>query len=73
MEIQFLGKNKLGLVDRTMKKWDFDRELGHQWDRCNAIILGWITSSGIVYAKNARAVWKDLRERFDKVNTLRVY
>ncbi|XP_070047514.1 uncharacterized protein [Nicotiana tomentosiformis] len=27
----------------------------------------------IVYAKNARAVWKDLRERFDKVNISRVY
>lgn len=29
--------------------------------------------TGIVYAKNARAVWEDLRERFDKVNTSRVY
>ncbi|XP_070009777.1 uncharacterized protein [Nicotiana sylvestris] len=48
MEIQLLGKNKLGLVDMTLRK-------------------------GIVYAKNATAIWEDLRERFDKVNTSRVY
>ncbi|XP_016507533.1 uncharacterized protein LOC107825216 [Nicotiana tabacum] len=29
--------------------------------------------TGIVYAKNARAVWEDLRERFDKMNISRVY
>ncbi|XP_070033008.1 uncharacterized protein [Nicotiana tomentosiformis] len=29
--------------------------------------------SGIVYASNARAVWEDLRERFDKVNRMRIY
>ncbi|KAH0753955.1 hypothetical protein KY290_024225 [Solanum tuberosum] len=27
----------------------------------------------ILYAKDARAVWEDLRERFDKVNASRVY
>ncbi|XP_075091715.1 uncharacterized protein LOC142171897 [Nicotiana tabacum] len=80
MEIQLLGKNKLGLVDETLKKEDFDKELGHQWDRCNSIVLGWIMSSvsrelviGILYAKNARTIWEDLRERFDKVNTPGVY
>ncbi|XP_070033020.1 uncharacterized protein [Nicotiana tomentosiformis] len=35
LEIQLLEKNKLGLVDGTLKKGDFDTELGHQWDRCN--------------------------------------
>lgn len=29
MEIQLLGRNKLGLVDGTLKKEDFDKELGH--------------------------------------------
>nr|XP_016496544.1 PREDICTED: uncharacterized protein LOC107815474 [Nicotiana tabacum] len=62
------------------KKGDFDATLGHQWYRCNAIVLGWIMSlvskeliTGIVYAKNTRAIWEDLRELFDKVNTSRVY
>lgn len=29
--------------------------------------------TGIVYATSARAVWEDLRERFDKVNVSRIY
>ncbi|XP_016462681.1 uncharacterized protein LOC107785817 [Nicotiana tabacum] len=80
MRIQLLGKNKLGLIDGTLKIEDFEEDLGHQWDRCNAIVLGWIMSSvskelltGIVYAKDAYHIWEDLRERFDKVNASRVY
>ncbi|XP_019230586.1 PREDICTED: uncharacterized protein LOC109211504 [Nicotiana attenuata] len=45
MEIQLLGKNKLGI----------DHEL---------TLKELIT--GIVYENNARAIWDDLRERFDK-------
>jgi len=29
--------------------------------------------TGIVYATSAKAVWEDLRERFDKVNASRIY
>ncbi|XP_019226022.1 PREDICTED: uncharacterized protein LOC109207536 [Nicotiana attenuata] len=64
----------------TLKKEDFSTGLGHQWDRCNAIVLGWIMSSvskelitGILYARDTRKVWEDLKERFDKVNISRVY
>ena len=80
MRIQLLGKNKLGLIDGTLSVDSFDKELSHQWNRCNAIVVGWIMSSvgkelltGILYAKDARSVWEDLRERFDKVNASRIY
>ncbi|XP_075077240.1 uncharacterized protein LOC142163980 [Nicotiana tabacum] len=80
MRIQLLGKNKLGLIDGTLKREDVEEDLGHQWDRCNTIIMGWIISSvskelmtGVVYAKNACRVWEDLKERFDKVNASRIY
>ena len=32
MKIQLLGKNKLGIVDGSLNKKDFETELGHQWD-----------------------------------------
>ncbi|XP_019234924.1 PREDICTED: uncharacterized protein LOC109215337 [Nicotiana attenuata] len=80
MRIQLLGKNKLGLIDGTLKREDVAENLGHQWDKCNAIVLGWIMSSvskklvtGIVYAKDACRVWEDLKERFDKINASRIY
>nr|XP_010323505.1 uncharacterized protein LOC104648272 [Solanum lycopersicum] len=80
MRIQLLGKNKLGIIDVTWNKEDFGADLGHQWDRCNAIVRGCIMSSvtpelhtGIVYATSAKEIWDDLRERFDNVNTSRIY
>ncbi|XP_069146847.1 N-glycosylase/DNA lyase OGG1 isoform X5 [Solanum lycopersicum] len=80
MRIQLLGKNKPCIVDGSWKKEDFGTELGHQWNRCNVIVQGWIMSSvtqdlhtGTVYATSARAVWEDLQERFDKVNASRIY
>ncbi|GAV74716.1 UBN2_3 domain-containing protein [Cephalotus follicularis] len=43
--------------------------------RCNAIMLSWPMNTvskelfnGIVYSTDAQSVWKDLKERFDKVN-----
>ncbi|XP_060182790.1 uncharacterized protein LOC132612700 [Lycium barbarum] len=63
IRIQLLGKNKLGFIDGTVKKEDFEADLEHNWDRCNAIVLGWIMSSvakelrtGIVYAEDARGI-----------------
>ncbi|XP_070041646.1 uncharacterized protein [Nicotiana tomentosiformis] len=47
---------------------------------CNAIVLSWLMNtvstellSGIVYASNTHLVWEDLRERFDKVNCMRIF
>lgn len=51
-----------------------------QWETCNVIILSWLINTVseellnvIVYAMSASEVWDDLKERFDKVNQLRVY
>ncbi|KAL3344676.1 hypothetical protein AABB24_023896 [Solanum stoloniferum] len=45
MRIQLLGKNKLGIIDGTWKKEDFSADLAHQWERCYAIVIGWILGS----------------------------
>ncbi|GAV62432.1 UBN2_3 domain-containing protein, partial [Cephalotus follicularis] len=44
------------------------------------IVLSWIMNTdskelfnGIVYSTNAQSVWKDLKERFDKVNGSRIF
>ncbi|GAV66024.1 UBN2_3 domain-containing protein, partial [Cephalotus follicularis] len=48
--------------------------------RCNAIVLAWIMNTvskellgGIVYATDALAVWRDLKERFDRINGSRIF
>ncbi|XP_075099541.1 uncharacterized protein LOC142176312 [Nicotiana tabacum] len=51
-----------------------------EWETCNAIIHSWIMNSvskdllsEIIYASDAHAVWEDLKERFDKVNRVRIF
>ncbi|XP_075091495.1 uncharacterized protein LOC142171704 [Nicotiana tabacum] len=80
MKIALQAKRKLGFVDGKHTKASFPAALHEDWETCNAIVLSWIMNtvspyllSGIVYASNARAVWEDLRERFDKVNRMRIY
>ncbi|XP_055813147.1 uncharacterized protein LOC129882741 [Solanum dulcamara] len=80
LRIALLVKNKLGFVDETYLKGSFKGELEAQWERCNAVVLSWISSTvapelitTIVYASNAKQVWDDFKERFDKSNLTRVY
>ncbi|GKB44719.1 hypothetical protein Tco_0889661 [Tanacetum coccineum] len=45
-----------------------------QWDRVNAVILGWILNSifeelfGQLFSKIAKHVWEELKETYDKVD-----
>ncbi|KAM3202137.1 hypothetical protein P3L10_029761 [Capsicum annuum] len=80
MRIGLLGKSKLGFVDGRHTKEKFEPALYDLWEKCNAIVLSWIMISvskellsGIVYASNAQKVWSDLKERFDKVDGLRIF
>ena len=80
MRIALQAKRKLGFVMGTCKKASFETKYHDQWDTCNAIVLSWFMNtvssnllSGIVYASDASLVWKDLKERFDKVNRVRIY
>ncbi|KAK9035055.1 hypothetical protein V6N11_077106 [Hibiscus sabdariffa] len=80
MRIALLAKNKLGFVDGACRKESYLAVLRPQWERCNAVVLSWILNSvnqdlsaGIVFATSAVAVWKDLKERFDKVDGSRIY
>ncbi|XP_070014698.1 uncharacterized protein LOC142174616 [Nicotiana tabacum] len=80
MKIALLGKRKLGFVTGACSKESCKTELHEQLETCNAIVLSWLMNivsiellSGIAYASNAHLVWEDLRERFDKVNRMRIF
>ncbi|GJW91890.1 ribonuclease H-like domain-containing protein [Tanacetum coccineum] len=68
-------KNKIGFIDGSCKRSKDDEVLGKQWDRVNAIILGWILNSiseelflGQIFSKRAKHVWEELKETYDKVD-----
>ncbi|GJT35508.1 ribonuclease H-like domain-containing protein [Tanacetum coccineum] len=71
------GKNKIGFIDGSCKISNTNEVLGKQWDRVNAIILGWILNSiseelflGNFFSKRAKHVWEELKETYDKLNAL---
>lgn len=68
-------KRKLEFVNDICKKSQFSEDLHENGETCNVIVLSCLMNtvfpnlfSGIVYYFNAHLVWKDLKERFDKVN-----
>ena len=80
LKLVLLGKNKLGFLLVTCKKEMYYECLHDVWDRCNAIVLGWIMNtvsksliSAVIYGSDAHSVWEDLCERFDKVNASRAF
>ncbi|GJW05322.1 ribonuclease H-like domain-containing protein [Tanacetum coccineum] len=75
MKTALNGKNKLGFIDGTCFKPITSVVLAQQWERCNAIVLGWILSSlslelylGQVYSEVAYNVWEELQETYDKMD-----
>ena len=80
MEIALLGRNKLGFVDGSILRINFEGDLRKTWDRCNAVVISWLICnvskellSGILYSTSAYQVWLDIKERFDKINGSRLY
>ncbi|XP_070003138.1 uncharacterized protein [Nicotiana sylvestris] len=80
MRIGLFTNNKIGFIDGTCKKENFEQNLHDQWERCNEFVLSWIMNvvtnelySTVVYGSSACNVWRDLKERFDKKNISRIY
>ncbi|XP_015060418.1 uncharacterized protein LOC107006360 [Solanum pennellii] len=74
MELAFLGKNKVGFINGTVKKMQFTEDLTRLWDRCNAIVVSWIfcnvskdLHSVVIYCSDSYLIWEDLKERLKDV------
>ncbi|GJZ58327.1 ribonuclease H-like domain-containing protein [Tanacetum coccineum] len=75
MLLALKGKNKIGFIDGICRRSNTDETLGKQWDRVNAIVLGWILNLiseelflGQIFSKRAKHVWEELKETYDKVD-----
>nr|GEU62915.1 ribonuclease H-like domain-containing protein [Tanacetum cinerariifolium] len=45
MMLALEGKNKIGFIDGSCRRSNVNEVLGRQWDRVNAVVLGWILNS----------------------------
>ncbi|XP_070017758.1 uncharacterized protein [Nicotiana sylvestris] len=80
IKLALKSKGKLGFITGNCKKESFEEALHEEWETCNAIVHSWSMNSvskdlvsGIIYASDVHAVWEDLKERFDKVNRVKIF
>lgn len=75
-----LAKNKMGLIDGTVKKPESTSPTYKAWVRADAMIKGWLTTAmerevrtSFRYANTSSEIWSELEERFEKKGTPRAY
>lgn len=79
-------RNKLGFINGTcLRPTDSEgssstSSTGPKWDRANAVVTSWLLSSmsdnisaAYVLADNARTLWLELKETFEKINGSVIY
>ena len=75
------AKNKLGFVNGTiLQPSDESNPLFSDWQRCNDLVLSWITNclsrqihSTVLYLFTSMEVWDDLQQRYSQNNGTRVH
>ncbi|RHN48529.1 putative transcription factor interactor and regulator CCHC(Zn) family [Medicago truncatula] len=80
MLLSLSAKNKLGLIDGTVKAPSADDPKLPLWKRCNDLVLTWILHSiepdiarSVIFSDTAAAVWSDLHDRFSQGDESRIY
>ncbi|XP_070003521.1 uncharacterized protein LOC142162065 [Nicotiana tabacum] len=69
------AKNKLGLITDRISKPKFNSPYYHFWERCNDMIIAWITNSlsrdianSVMCFDTVKDIWTDINERFGTSN-----
>ena len=80
MRLSLSAKNKLGLIDGSIKAPPPTDDKFPMWQRCNDMVLSWILHSihpdiagSVLYCDTAAAVWDDLKDRFSQNNDSKIY
>jgi hypothetical protein len=73
------AKNKLSFINGSLPVPDDDDFNKNAWERCNHLVQSWLISSlsdpiaqTVIFHNTAFDVWQDLKERFSKVDRIRI-
>ncbi|GAU40443.1 hypothetical protein TSUD_397620, partial [Trifolium subterraneum] len=79
MVMALKSKNKLRFVNGTLPRPDDDDHDSLAWDRCNTLIMSWISnavdadiSQSVLWMDTASEIWQDLKERFYQGDVFRI-
>lgn len=80
MTIALSTKSKLYFVDGSLTKPQPSSSDFKKWMRFNDVVMSWILNvltrniaDSIIYAKFARQMWIELKERFGQINVAKLY
>nr|XP_016452581.1 PREDICTED: uncharacterized protein LOC107777107 [Nicotiana tabacum] len=76
MIVSLSAKNKIGFVNGSCPRpITIDVAKLRQWDRCNNMVISWLTSSlspttaeSVQYSETAESIWKQLERRYGAMN-----
>ncbi|XP_020419536.1 uncharacterized protein LOC109949182 [Prunus persica] len=80
VRLSLSAKNKLGLIDGSVKAPPSTDAKFPMWQRCNDMVLSWLLHSihpdianSVLYSDTTAAVWNDLKDRFSQRNDSRIH
>lgn len=72
MKHTFLSKNEIKFINRKITPPTEYGPLFDIWERCNNIVIAWISVQSTIYVDNAAQLWTDLHNRFSKIDHFRL-
>lgn len=73
------SKNKLGFLDGTLTHPNYTNYLSLGWDRCNTMVMSWITNSiksyidqSVLWMDTTHDIWTKLRTRYHQGDVFRI-
>lgn len=79
LKMSLHSKNKLGFIDGTLLRPPTTERNSMAWDRCNTMVMAWITNSispeiveSILWMEIAKEIWDELKERYHQGDIFRI-
>lgn len=80
MVVSLSARNKIAFVDGSFPRPSDDSPSLRQWNRCNHLVISWITSSlspeiaeSVQYSETAESIWNQLDKRYGTVNGTKIF
>ncbi|XP_019266285.1 PREDICTED: uncharacterized protein LOC109243759 [Nicotiana attenuata] len=78
--VSLSASNKIAFVDGSLPKPPDNPIESKQWDRCNNMVISWLTSSlspdiadSVHYSEIAEEIWRQLNKRYGTVNRTKAF